>query len=73
MVLVEDITYMVEDNLDDFYKDRDRFKHLKLLIDFAPIQHEAKKGSFNPGKPKFKKKQKTSIYIKPNNNNSSLF
>lgn len=74
MVLIEDINNRVDDNLDDFYKDKERFRNLKLLVDFTPIDIEAKDSSFNPGKPKFKKKQRTSIYIKPKSgDNKSLF
>ena len=74
MVLIEDINNIVEDNLEDFYRDKDRFRNLKLLIDFEPMEIEAKSETFDPGKPKFKKKQKTSVYIKPNNKgDKSLF
>ena len=74
MVLIEDINNKVDDNLDDFYRDKERFRNLKLLIDFKPIEIEAKDRSFNPGKPKFKKKQRTSVYIKPkSSDNTSLF
>ncbi|MDA9262921.1 hypothetical protein OAC86_00375 [bacterium] len=74
MVLIEDINNKVDDNLDDFYKDKERFRNLKLLIDFKPIEIEAKDRLFNPGKPKFKKKQRTSVYIKPkSSDNTSLF
>jgi hypothetical protein len=74
MVLIEEINSKVEDNLDDFYKDKERFRNLKLLIDFKPIDLEAESATFNPGKPKFKKKQKTSVFIKPKTGgNKSLF
>ncbi len=74
MVLIEDINNEVDDNLEDFYRDKDRFRNLKLLIDFKPMELEAKSATFNPGKPKFKKKQTTSIYIKPSSSdNKSLF
>lgn len=74
MVLIEDINNEVDDNLEDFYRDKDRFRNLKLLIDFKPMELEAKAATFNPGKPKFKKKQITSVYIKPSSsNNKSLF
>jgi len=36
MVRIEDINDIVEDNLEDFYRDKSRFKNLKLLIDFTP-------------------------------------
>jgi|SaaInl74LU_5_DNA_1037368.scaffolds.fasta_scaffold05724_2 hypothetical protein len=74
MVLIEDINDIVEDNLEDFYRDKSRFKNLKLLIDFTPIEHRPETVAFDPGKPKFKKKQKTSVYIKPRSgNDKSLF
>ena len=37
MVRIDDINIMVEDSLDDFYKDGSRFKRMKLLIDLNPL------------------------------------
>lgn len=66
-------SFEVEDQLDDFYRDGARFKQMKLLIDFNQINIKVETPSFDPGKPKFKKKQTTSTYIKPKGNDKSLF
>lgn len=71
MVHIEEL--MVDKELDDFYRDRDRFKGHKLLIDFKPIDVSFNPQSFEPGRPKMKKKQRTSTYIKPSGNKGSLF
>jgi len=66
-------SFEVEDQLDDFYRDGARFKQMKLLIDFNQINIKVETPSFDPGKPKFKKKQTISTYIKPKGNDKSLF
>jgi hypothetical protein len=66
-------SFEVEDQLDDFYRDGARFKNMKLLIDFNQINVKVETPSFDPGKPKFKKKQTISTYIKPKGNDKSLF
>jgi hypothetical protein len=66
-------SFEVEDQLDDFYRDGARFKNMKLLIDFNQIKVKVETPSFDPGKPKFKKKQTISTYIKPKGNDKSLF
>ena len=71
MVRIDEL--MINNEIDDFYKDRDRFKGHKLLINFKEINLNFKPAKFNTGKPKMKKKQKASIYIKPNHNKGSLF
>jgi hypothetical protein len=71
MVRIEELT--VEDNLEDFYKDKDRFKNLKLLIDFKPIELDVDNPTFDPGQPKYKKKQKISTYVKPKKDGKTLF
>lgn len=73
MVRIEDINVMVEDSLDDFYKDGSRFKGMKLMIDFKPIDTSVESPDIKFTKPKFKKGQKTSKFIKNNNNKKSLF
>tara|TARA_B100000497_G_scaffold94909_1_gene106423 strand:- start:3562 stop:3783 length:222 start_codon:yes stop_codon:yes gene_type:complete len=73
MVRINDINIMVEDNLDDFYKDGSRFKGMKLLIDFKPINSSVESPDIKFNKPKFKKAQKISKFIKNNNNKKSLF
>jgi hypothetical protein len=71
MVRIDDLK--VEEHLDDFYRDGARFKNMKLLIDFNQIQVKVETPSFDPGKPKFKKKQTISTHIKPRGNDKSLF
>lgn len=73
MVRIDDINIMVEDNLDDFYKDGSRFKRMKLLIDFKPVDASVESPDIKFSKPKFKKGQKISKFIKNNNNKKSLF
>jgi len=73
MVRIEDITYMVEDNFDEFQKDSDRFKGMKLLIDFKPLDLSVSSPEIKMPEPKFKKREKTSTYIKPSSNKKSLF
>lgn len=73
MVRLEDINSMVEDNLDDFQRDSDRFKGLKLLIDFNPLDLRVESPEIKFPKPKFKKKEVASKFIKPNPNKKSLF
>ena len=73
MVRIDDINIMVEDSLDDFYKDGSRFKRMKLLIDFKPLDTSIESPDITFSKPKFKKGQKTSKFIKNNNNKKSLF
>lgn len=75
MVRIEEINSTVEDNLEDFFRDSERFKKMKLLIDFEMPDLDAKLES--PGmkfeKPKLKKPQRASKFIKPNSNKKSLF
>jgi|TARA_B100000497_G_C7438238_1_gene272942 hypothetical protein len=73
MVCIETINNMVEDNFDEFQKDSDRFKGMKLLIDFKPLDLSVNSPEMEMPKPKFKKRQITSKFIKPNPNKKSLF
>tara|TARA_Y100000389_G_C17325294_1_gene445233 strand:+ start:306 stop:527 length:222 start_codon:yes stop_codon:yes gene_type:complete len=73
MVCIETINDMVEDNFDEFQKDSDRFKGMKLLIDFKPLDLSVNSPEMEMPKPKFKKRQITSKFIKPNPNKKSLF
>jgi hypothetical protein len=75
MVYLEEITNMVDNNLEDFYNDRDRFKGFKLLVDFdeAKIPDEPETPDMEFSKPKFKKRQTTSKHIKSDPNKKSLF
>ena len=56
MVHLEEITNMVDNNLEDFYNDRDRFKGFKLLVDFneAEIPDEPETPDMEFSKPKFR-------------------
>jgi len=73
MVRLEEITRMVEKDLDDFYQDRDRFKGLKLFIDFSQDDYEHKAPEMKMNAPKFKKKLKASTFFKKNNKDRGLF
>lgn len=73
MVRLEDITNMVEGDLDDFYKDRDRFKGFRMLVDFSASTYDHDAPKIEVGKPKLKKKLKVSKFIKPSNKGKSLF
>jgi|TARA_B110000305_G_C19431203_1_gene636352 hypothetical protein len=75
MVHLEELTFMVEENLEDFYNDRDRFKGHRLLIDFEAVEipDEPNTPDIEFSKPKFKKRQTTSKHIKPDPNKKSLF
>lgn len=71
MVHIDEL--MIEEELDDFYRDRDRFKGYKLLIDFEQIKLKFTLNDFTVGKPKMKKKQMAAKYIKPRRDKGSLF
>jgi len=73
MVRLADINSMVEDNFDEFQKDSDRFKGMKLLIDFKPLDLSVNSPDMELPKPKFKKRHIISKFIKPNPNKKSLF
>ena len=75
MVHLEELTFFVEENLEDFYNDRDRFKGHRLLIDFEAVEipDEPNTPDIEFSKPKFKKRQTTSKHIKPDPNKKSLF
>jgi len=72
MVRIDEITLMVEKDLDDFYRDRDRFKGLKLLIDFDSEEYQPNTPGLQFTEPKFKKRLKTSHFIK-NKGEKGLF
>lgn len=71
MVYIDEI--MIEDTLDDFYQDRDRFKGHRLLIDFKSIDIKFESSEIKMSTQKYKKKQKASKYIKPSRDKDSLF
>lgn len=68
-----DIDLSMEEELEGFYKDRDRFKRIKHLVDFEFKDKDYKGKSFIMSKPKHKKKLKAAKFIKPNNRDKSLF
>ena len=63
----------MEDSLDDFYKDSDRFKGMKLVLDFNTEDFNVQSNKFVVEKPKLKKGQKAAKFIRPNPNKKSLF
>lgn len=71
MVCVEQIKDMVEKDLDDFYRDRDRFKNMKMLVDFQASEYDHDAPKIDVGTPKYKKKLKSSKFVK--GNKGSLF
>jgi len=73
MVCINKITRMVEDDLDGFYKDRERFKGMKMFIDFDASNYKVDQPESEKIKPKFKKKQKASKFVKPRGDRKSLF
>jgi hypothetical protein len=73
MVRLEEYNIEVDDNLDDFYRDSERFKKMKLLIDFEMLDIKAENPSMQFTKPKLKKPQRAATYIKPDANKKSLF
>jgi len=74
MVRLEDITEMVDNDLDDFYKDRDRFKGLKMLLGFGASEYSHEESNIQINNPKYKKKLKASKFIKKGGNkDKSLF
>ncbi len=56
----------MDEELDKFYKDRDRFKHLKKMIDFDFDIEEFEGKGMEINKPKYKKKLKRATFIKTN-------
>jgi len=73
MVCVDDITKMVEEDLDTFYEDGKRFKGHKLLLDFESSEYEVELPKSESIKPKYKKKKKASVFVKPKIGKRSLF
>jgi len=62
----------MEKELDQFHEDNERPKDMRLLIDFDNIDLGYSAPSFEPGKPKMKKKLTANKWI-PNKKGSSLF
>ena len=63
---------MIDDTLDEFENDSKRERNLKAFVNFDRSSYNYIEKGFDLGKPKFKKKLTTSVYIK-NNNKNSLF
>lgn len=63
----------MEDKLEDFFKDSERFKGNKLLVDFEVEEFNVESGKFVVEKPKLKKGQKAAKFVKNNPNKKSLF
>lgn len=63
----------MEEEIDKFYNDGDRFKNIKHLIDFEFKNKEYQGTGFEIPKPKHVKKLKAAKFIKPNNKDKSLF
>ena len=69
MVRIEEM----EDNIEDFFKDSDRFKKMRMLIDFEIPEFKTDNPNMKFSKPKLKKGQKAAKFIKPDRNKPSLF
>ncbi len=69
MVRIEEM----EDNIEDFFNDSDRFKKMRMLIDFEMPEFKAENPNMEFSKPKLKKGQKAAKFIKPDRNKKSLF
>ena len=57
----------MDEELERFYKDRDRFKRFKKIIDFNFEDKEFEGKLIKISQPKYKKKLKVSKFIKRNN------
>lgn len=69
MIKIELLNRMIEDGFDEFEKDQERHKNLKAFVKFGASQYQYDEKSILMSEPKFKKKMKTSVYIKSNNKN----
>ena len=56
----------MKEELEKFYRDKERFRNLKKMIDFDFEEKEFKGKGIKMNKPKFKKKLTTSKFIKTN-------
>ena len=61
----------MDEELDKFYRDKNRFKNLKKMIDFEFTQEDFEGKGIKISQPKFKKKLITSKFVKTNK--KSLF
>lgn len=69
MVRIEEM----EDNIEDFFKDSDRFKKMRMLIDFEMPEFKNDNPDMKFSKPKLKKGQKAAKFVRSNPNKKSLF
>lgn len=56
----------MDEELDKFYRDKNRFKNLKKMLDFKFNEEDFKGKVIKMSQPKFKKKLTTSKFIKSN-------
>lgn len=70
-----DFAVEMEQELDDFYNEREKHNNYKLLIDFeqSDIEYQTKGMEMQDYKPKMKKKLRASKFIPKSNNKKSLF
>lgn len=64
---------MIDSELDQFDEDSKRERNLKTIVDFNSSSYDYENKDFEVKKPKLKKKEKSSIYIKKSKGNRSLF
>jgi len=72
-MIKKDFLKMIDEEFEDFERESRRERNLKLLIDFGTTNITHNEKSIDFGKPKYKNKFKSSIYIKDKKNNNSLF
>lgn len=63
---------MIDQSLEDFENDKNNEKNIRMLLNFKNTSIDYHEKNFKIEQPKFKKKLKTSVYIK-NTNNNQLF
>ena len=70
-----DFAITMDQELDDFYNERERHNNFKLFIDFdqPDIEYTSKEFKVEEHKPKLKKKLKASKFIPKSNSKKSLF
>lgn len=56
----------MDEELDKFYRDKNRFKNLKKMLDFKFNEEDFEGKGIKMCQPKFKKKLTTSKFIKSN-------
>lgn len=69
---IETLNKMIEEDFEDFENEQKRHKNLKMFVNFERFSFNFEERNISIGTPKFKKKLKTSTYIK-NNNKKGLF